>query len=110
MTQYKRGRILPTTPYMLVHPSTAAHYLLEGRSLVCLVRHGQTDWNIIKRLQGRENVPLNDAGHAQAAVVSQLIEQNRRHGVSFATVCTSPLSRAYDTAKYILESYGLFEE
>ena len=107
MTQYKRGRILPTTPYMLVHPSTAAHYLLEGRSLVCLVRHGQTDWNIIKRLQGRENVPLNDAGHAQAAVVSQLIEQTKRHGVSFATVCTSPLSRAYDTAKYITGSLGI---
>ncbi|MBR5312763.1 MAG: histidine phosphatase family protein [Clostridia bacterium] len=104
MTQYKRGRSLPTTPYMLVHPSTAAHYLLEGRSLVCLVRHGQTDWNIIKRLQGRENVPLNDAGHAQAAVVSQLLEQSRSHGVSFAKVCTSPLSRAYDTAKYITDS------
>ena len=104
MTQYKRGKSLPTTPYMLVHPSTAAHYLLEGRSLVCLIRHGQTDWNIIKRLQGRENVPLNDAGHAQAAVVSQLIEQNKNHGVSFAKVCTSPLSRAYDTAKYITDS------
>ncbi len=109
MTQYKRGRILPTTPYMLVHPSTAAHYLLEGRSLVCLVRHGQTDWNIIKRLQGRENVPLNDAGHAQAAVVSQLIEQSKHHGVSFAKVCTSPLSRAYDTAKYITDTLQIDE-
>lgn len=109
MTQYKRGRSLPTTPYVLVHPSTAAHYLLEGRSLVCLVRHGQTDWNIIKRLQGRENVPLNDAGHAQAAVVSQLLEQCRSHGVAFSKVCTSPLSRAFDTAKYITDSLRIGE-
>ncbi len=106
MTQYKRGRILPTAPYMLVHPSTAAHYLLEGRSLVCLVRHGQTDWNLVKRLQGRENVPLNDAGHAQAVGVSRLIEQTRCHGIAFAAVCTSPLSRAYDTASYIADSLG----
>lgn len=107
MTQYKRGRLLPTTPYMLVHPSAAARYLLEGRSLVCLVRHGQTDWNRIKRLQGRENVPLNDAGHAQAALVSRVIEQTGRHGVSFSTVYTSPLSRAYDTAKYIADSLNV---
>lgn len=107
MTQFKRGKSLPTTPYMLVHPSTAAHYLLEGRTLVCLVRHGQTDWNIIKRLQGRENVPLNEAGHAQAAGVSQLLEQVKRHGVSFGCVCTSPLSRAYDTANYITDSLGI---
>lgn len=107
MTQFKRGKILPTTPYMLVHPSTAAHYLLEGRALVCLVRHGQTDWNIIKRLQGRENVPLNEAGHEQAVTVSRLIENSKHHGVSFATVCTSPLSRAYDTAQYITDSLGL---
>ncbi|MGN1346192.1 MAG: histidine phosphatase family protein [Eubacteriales bacterium] len=109
MTQLKRGRILPTTPYMLVHPAAAAHYLLEGRSLVCLIRHGQTDWNLVKRLQGRENVPLNEAGHAQAALVSRLMENSKRHGVSFATVCTSPLSRAYDTAKYIAETLQIGE-
>ncbi len=106
MNYFKRGRILPTTPYMLVHPSTAAHYLLEGRSLVCLVRHGQTDWNTIKRLQGREDVPLNEAGQVQAALVSQLIRETQRSGVLFSAVCTSPLSRAYDTAKYIASSLG----
>lgn len=104
MTQYKRGKILPTTPFMLVHPSVAAHYLLEGRTLVCLIRHGQTDWNLIKRLQGRENVPLNKAGHEQAAAVSKFIELTKNSGASFAAVCTSPLLRAYDTAKYITES------
>lgn len=107
MTQFRHGRMLPMSPYILVHPSLAAHYLLEGRTLVCLVRHGQTDWNQIKRLQGRENVPLNEAGHAQAIGVSRLIEGVKQNGVSFASVCTSPLSRASDTADYMARSLGL---
>ncbi len=77
MPQFKRGRPLPTTPVILANPSLASRYLLEGRVLVCLVRHGQTDWNLIKRLQGHENVPLNEAGHAQAAGLSRLIEGTR---------------------------------
>lgn len=107
MPQFRHGRILPTTPFILVHPTLAAHYLIEGRALVCLVRHGQTDWNQIKRLQGRENVPLNAEGRAQADAVSRLIDGIRRNGVSFTTVCTSPLSRAADTANTISSSLGL---
>ena len=107
MGKFTHGRILPMSPYILVNPSLAAHYLLEGRTLVCLIRHGQTDWNQIKRLQGRENVPLNEAGHAQAVGVSRLIEGTKNNGVSFAAVCSSPLSRAVDTAEYISDSLGL---
>ena len=109
MGQYKHGRVLPTCPYILVHPALAAHYLTEGRSLVCIVRHGQTDWNIIKRLQGRENVPLNEAGRAQALTVAQLFISLRSTGASFGTVCTSPLSRACDTADCIALALGLEE-
>ena len=107
MTQFRHGRALPTTPFILVNPQLAAHYLLEGRVLVCLVRHGQTDWNLIKRLQGRENVPLNEAGHAQARGLSCVIDGTRQNGVAFSSVCTSPLSRAHDTAVYITDSLGL---
>lgn len=107
MSQYKHGRILPTCPYILVHPALAAHYLIEGRTLVCIVRHGQTDWNTVKRLQGRENVPLNEAGRTQAALVSLLFKAIKENGASFATVCTSPLSRASDTADSISAALGL---
>ncbi len=107
MSKFKNQRVLPTSPYIFVHPSMASHYLLEGRTLVCLIRHGQTDWNLIKRLQGRENVPLNEAGHAQAAAVASIIKGTKENGVGFGTVYTSPLSRAYDTAEYIAKSIGL---
>lgn len=109
MTQFKHSRQLPTSQYILVSPPNAARYLLEGRALVCLVRHGQTDWNMIKRLQGRENVPLNENGHAQAKGVSVFIRDTKNHGVCFAAVCTSPLSRAVVTADYISESLNLGE-
>lgn len=107
MAQFKYGKVSPSTSYIFAHPSLAAHYLLEGRTLVCLIRHGQTDWNLIKRLQGQENIPLNEAGHAQAEIVSEMIRKIHRHGVTFGAVYTSPLSRASVTADYIAQSLGL---
>jgi len=109
VTQFKHARQLPTSQIILVHPASAAHYLLEGRALVCLVRHGQTDWNLIKRLQGRENVPLNENGHDQARLVSTVIKNTKKMGVTYAAVCTSPLSRAVATAEYIAASYARTE-
>jgi len=32
---------------------------------ICIIRHGETDWNKEKRLQGRENIPLNEEGISQ---------------------------------------------
>ena len=109
MSQYKHGRVLPTCPYTLVHPALAAHYLIEGRSLVIIVRHGQTDWNTVKRLQGRQDVPLNEAGLEQARTVAALFKSIKSSGVSLSAVCTSPLSRASDTAGYIARAIGADE-
>lgn len=105
--QIKKGRTLPTTPYVFASPSQAAHYLLEGRSLVCLVRHGQTDWNLERRLQGREDIPLNETGHEQAKQAAEYFAQAKAKGLSAAAVFTSPLSRAKDTASYISEKFSL---
>lgn len=107
MARNRHVTALSTAPYILVHPALAAHYLLEGRTLVCLVRHGQTDWNIEKRLQGRQNVPLNGTGREQARQLASHFGVVRNKGVSFDTIFSSPLSRACDTAEYICSALSL---
>lgn len=107
MAQFKYGKPIQSSTFVFAHPSLAAHYLLEGRTLVCLIRHGQTDWNAIRRLQGQENIPLNEVGRAQAETVSDLIGKISQKGVNFGAVYTSPLSRASETADAIAGSLGL---
>ena len=68
--------------------------------MLLLARHGQTDWNAEKRLQGRTEVPLNDAGREQARALAGALEAER--AVS-GRALVSPLGRARDTAA-ILES------
>lgn len=61
---------------------------------IYLVRHGQTDWNLEKRMQGREDVPLNATGRAQAEKLRDKIR-----GLEFDVVYASPLKRAAETAE-----------
>ena len=71
---------------------------------VYFVRHGETDYNRDKRFQSRTDVPLNARGLSQARAVR---DELRRQQVRFAQALSSPLSRAVDTARVILEDTGL---
>lgn len=71
---------------------------------LALVRHGQTDWNLERRIQGSSDIPLNEAGRAQARSTSRLLA-GRHWDAMFA----SPLSRAWETAQIISEALGLAE-
>lgn len=67
-----------------------------------LVRHGETEWNRLGRVQGRTDIPLNDTGREQARAAG-----DRLRGGRFDAVVASPLSRAADTARIIADELGL---
>ena len=64
--------------------------------MIYIVRHGQTEMNNRKVLQGRSDYPLNGAGIAQA----QKAADELKH-ISFTKVYTSPLKRAVQTVEII---------
>ncbi|WP_010202504.1 histidine phosphatase family protein [Salinibacterium sp. PAMC 21357] len=68
---------------------------------IYLVRHGETDWNRERRIQGSSDIPLNETGRAQAAATGDLLTRRQWHGV-FA----SPLSRAMETSQIIAAKIG----
>ena len=71
-------------------------------SRLALVRHGQTDWNLERRIQGSSDIPLNDTGRGQARGAGALLA--RRH---WDGIYASPLSRAMETARIIAAATGL---
>jgi broad specificity phosphatase PhoE len=63
---------------------------------ICVVRHGETDWNTAGILQGWLDVPINERGRVQARELAHAFAAFR-----FSCVYTSPLRRAHETAEII---------
>lgn len=63
-----------------------------------LLRHGQTEFNVKKLVQGRCDSPLTDLGHKQAGMAAAWL---KGHGVVPGKVVSSPLGRAMDTAQLV---------
>ena len=69
---------------------------------ICLVRHGETDWNSIGRFQGRENIPLNETGIKQVQNAVSYFKAS-----AWNEIITSPLARAKMSAEIIGREIGL---
>lgn len=69
---------------------------------ICLVRHGQTEWNFQELIQGREDIPLNETGRQQAKQSADAL-----CGEKWDIIISSPLVRASETAREIADAVGL---
>jgi broad specificity phosphatase PhoE len=67
-----------------------------------LVRHGESTWNAIERVQGWADPPLSELGIWQAEQVAQ-----RLADIQMVAIYTSTLQRAFQTAQIIADQLGL---
>lgn len=69
---------------------------------VYVVRHGQTEWNAMKKMQGAADIELNEKGLLQAVKTADMLRN-----LSFDVIFCSPLKRAKQTAEIINNNRGL---
>ena len=67
-----------------------------------VVRHGRTDWNVRRIMQGRVDTSLNLEGIEQARETKKLLD-----GYAFDRVFVSPQKRALQTAEIVTEGRGI---
>ena len=63
---------------------------------ILMVRHGQTDWNVEKKVQGKADIELNENGIEQAKITSEKLKDRK-----IDVIISSPLKRAKQTAEII---------
>lgn len=65
---------------------------------VYVIRHGETDWNVSRKLQGQVDMPLNEFGRKIAVETKEGLPED----IHFDLCFTSPLSRARETAEILI--------
>ena len=78
--------------------------------ILYFARHGETDWNRERRLQGQHDIPLNALGRVQAArcgeLMRELLERDGRRAADYDYI-SSPLGRARETMELMRAGMGL---
>lgn len=65
--------------------------------LLYIIRHGETSWNVMRKIQGSTDIPLNENGIRLAKITGEKLAD-----VHFDAAVSSPLQRAYKTAQLVL--------
>ena len=69
---------------------------------ILLTRHGQTEWNVLKKVQGRTDIELNETGIQQAKDTARKLQDE-----NIDLIISSPLKRAAKTANIIGETRNI---
>ena len=69
---------------------------------ITVIRHGETDWNAVGKIQGKTDIPLNTNGREQARITARLLS---KHNID--VIISSPLKRAVETAEIISNMFTL---
>ena len=69
---------------------------------IIVVRHGETDWNKTQRIQGHQQIPLNEAGRSQAVKIAEWLSS-----IKLTHIYSSALIRSIETAEIINRSFSL---
>ena len=81
-----------------------------GRRFIFIARHGETDWNAAGKMQGREDIPMNERGEAQSRhCANRLAAVFAQRGICVGKVYSSPLKRAARTAEIMAEVLSIPE-
>lgn len=75
---------------------------MDQSTEILIIRHGQTEWNAGKRLQGHSDIPLNKQGMEQALALAQTLRDER-----LDAIFSSDLQRALQTAREIAKWHNL---
>lgn len=75
--------------------------------MILLVRHGETEWNVERRMQGQQDSPLTAKGRRQAQAMAGLVRDLVAREDGSWRLVSSPLGRAHTTASMIAGATGL---
>lgn len=73
---------------------------------IWFIRHGETDWNVARRMQGWQDIDLNDTGRVQAGLLAARLARDAAT-TPFDALYSSDLARARDTAQAVSEQLAL---
>ena len=94
------GPCVQAMPAGQVVPGIGPVPVLKKSSLIVMIRHGKTENNKLGLFTGWDDVPLATDGVEEAKAAGKLL---KRHGFEFDVIYTSWLSRAIETAWYVMD-------